>query len=74
MNNGLTFGDYFIDKRLEKMENHFIFKVDRLVNWGKIEKNIKKIALKRESVAGCIPYERLTMFKVYLILSWYFFE
>jgi len=35
MNNGLTFGDYFVDKRLEKMKNHFIFKVDRLVNWIK---------------------------------------
>ena len=40
-------------------------------NWKRIEKLLESVAPKREHVAGCTAYNSLSMFKAYLLLSWY---
>ena len=71
MHTGISFGDLAMKTKLKKMENHFLFKVEKLLDWKRIGKILNRIPRKRDNVAGCIPYRRSTMFKVYLLMMWY---
>ena len=63
MDNSFTFGDYYKDIKFRRAEHPFLFKVDKIITWKKLEKLLKAVAPKREQVAGYTANNRLSMFR-----------
>ncbi len=63
------FVDHFVELRVGA--EHFLSRVDALVDWSPIEGTLKKHYKKQASADGRPAYPALTMFKILLVQRWY---
>ncbi len=64
-----SFVTAYVEKHSKK--NHFFNQVKTLINWGKIEDELKKVYTKGLSEKGAKAYSPLLLFKMLLISKWY---
>ena len=67
--NQLSFSDLSISGR--KIKKQFFNQIDTLIDWGKIETEIKKYYSKGLSADGRPSYSGLLLFKMSLLQVWY---
>ncbi len=67
-NQNYTFGDMAIQT---KGQNKFLKRVNQLLDWEKIEEQIKKYYKKEKSGNGTPGYSGIFLFKIILLQQWY---
>jgi IS5 family transposase len=65
----MNFVEVYVEKRTRK--NTFFKRVDALINWQDIDKEIVKVYKRRHSVYGRPAYSGLLLFKMLLFGIWY---
>jgi IS5 family transposase len=63
------FADYIIESR--GTVNIFLNKIDKIIDWKKIEKTLENKYKKKASADGRPAYPALPMFKLLLLQRWY---
>jgi len=65
----ISFSSVAISKR--KIQNEFFTQMNKLIDWQKIEADLRKYYTKGASVAGRPSYNGLLLFKMALLQTWY---
>ena len=68
-NNTISFADLGVEHRIIKVD--LFERVNQLVDWESIEKEISKHYIKGQSVDGRESYSGLILFKMLLLQTWY---
>lgn len=65
----MSFVKHHVERRTRK--NAFFRKINQIINWSPIEKEIQKVYKKGKSVDGRPSYPGLLLFKMMLLQTWY---
>ena len=66
-----TIVDAVLEERTQALENGFLAKVDKCVNWLKLRTLINKKYTKTQNAVGNPAYDSLMLFKILLLEQWY---
>ena len=65
---GYGFADMEIEERFQKPT--YLDKINKLINWNKIEKILKKYYKRNKNALGNPAYKAIKMFKILLVQKW----
>lgn len=68
---GSTFGDISMEYRLKKAKRSFLLEVDKIIDFTKIERKLKKKYNPKARIDGAPAYPSLLMFKILLLQQWF---
>ena len=66
-----TIVDAVLEERTQALENGFLAKVDKCVNWLKLRTLVNKKYTKTQNEVGNPAYDSLMLFKILLLETWY---
>lgn len=68
-NHTMSFSEMYVTARLRK--NSFLFKINQIIDWSPIDKELSKVYKKGLSVDGRPSYSGILLFKMLLLEIWY---
>ena len=67
----ISFTQYYVDFKLSKTKDKFLFQINQAINWKQINKILSKHYKKGQSGLGRAAYSPLLLFKITLLQTWY---